>query len=152
MFPGASTNPPSGGRSPSPIIPPGVYRVTRELDDRLRAACSAPVRREGEGAHPGFAFVAALAGMGLKVGDICRLVGLSLESGAVLGTCRIRYDRPLEVDRTYQVQGRVGTLVRKASRRFGATDHLMLHMEVGAASVPFAQVELTMIVPVREAA
>ena len=128
-------------------IPAGRYRLDRALDDRLRAASAAPERGRSDRAHPAFAFVVALGGMGLKVADICQLLGLSLNSGPLLGTCRIRYHRPLEVDRTYDVQGRIAALVRKASRRFGMADHLTLRIAASADAVPFTELEFTMIVP-----
>lgn len=142
----------SAASSAFPAIPPGCYRLDAALDDRLRVASAAPARGAGREAHPGFAFVLALGGMGLKVGEICELLGLSLASGPLLGTCRIRYHRALEIERSYDVQGCVAGLMRKASRRFGAADHVTLRIAVAADGMPFVDVEFTMIVPTATAA
>lgn len=127
-------------------IPPGVFHLTAALDDAIRASCAAPPRA-GEEAHPVFAFVAALGGMGSRVGDLCRALGLGFDKGAVLGRCRIDYDAPLTVDTRYDVAAQVLGLERKRSRRFGAADHLTLGMTVSATGRPHARVSLTTIMP-----
>ncbi len=127
-------------------IPSGSYRLSAQLDDDIRRACASPARGVDE-AHPIFAFVMAVGGMGKRIGDICRELGLGFDSGAVLGRCRIDYDRPIRVDTDYRVDARILQLERKASRRFGAADHLTLRMTMSAAEQPHAYVELTTIMP-----
>src|SRR5437870_2043190 len=85
-------------------IPPGEYHVGGDLDDRLRVAVHAPPRGRSMLAHPAFAFIVAMGGMGTKIGDLCRSLGLAFDSGAVLGRCRISYERALEVDRSYRIE------------------------------------------------
>ncbi|KMS50575.1 hypothetical protein V474_06935 [Novosphingobium barchaimii LL02] len=128
------------------VIPPGVFDLSASLDDAIRRSCAAPLR-DGEQAHPIFAFIAALGGMGSRVGDVCRGLGLAFDSGAVLGRCRIDYDAPLTVDTRYDVATSVVALERKGSRRFGAADHLTLGMTVSAGGGLRARVRLTTIMP-----
>ncbi|WP_232495257.1 hypothetical protein [Novosphingobium kaempferiae] len=128
-------------------IAPGRFDLSAALDDAIRASCAAPARSGAE-AHPIFAFVAALGGMGARVRDVCRDLGLAFDSGAVLGRCRIDYDAPMTVDTAYDVAAEVVLLERKASRRFGAADHLTLGMTVSAGGRPHARVQLTTIMPV----
>lgn len=127
-------------------IPQGCFHLSAGLDDAIRQSCAAPARK-GVEAHPIFAFVAALGGMGSRVADVCRGLGLAFDDGAVLGRCRIDYDAPLIVDTHYDVDTRVVALERKASRRFGAADHLTLGMTVSAVGRPHARVQLTTIMP-----
>jgi hypothetical protein len=127
-------------------IPQGRFHLSAGLDDAIRRSCAAPIR-VGREAHPIFGFVAALGGMGAKVGDVCRGLGLAFDRGAVLGRCRIDYDAPLTIDTQYDVRAEVVLLERKASRRFGAADHLTLAMTVSAAGSPHARLRLTTIMP-----
>ena len=127
-------------------IPLGRFHLSASLDDAIRTSCAAPARR-GVEAHPVFAFIAALGGMGARVGDVCRSLGLAFDKGAVLGRCRIDYDAPLTVDRDYDVAAEVLSLERKSSRRFGAADHLTLGMTVSATGRGHARVQLTTIMP-----
>lgn len=127
-------------------IPAGDYHLSAALDDEIRAGCAGPQRRAGE-AHPIFAFVVAIGGMGRPIGDVCRDLDLAFDSGAVLGRCRIDYDRPLDVDVDYRVDASIVNLERKKSRRFGAADHLTLRMTLSAGQDAHAHVELTTIMP-----
>jgi hypothetical protein len=140
-------NDPAIGAKPGFTIPSGVFDLSAGLDDAIRNSCGAPIRR-GVEAHPIFAFIAALGGMGSRVGDVCRDLGLAFDSGAVLGRCRIDYDTALRVDTRYDVDTTVLAIERKPSRRFGAADHLTLNMTVSAMGRAFARVRLTTIMPV----
>ncbi|MEE4452775.1 hypothetical protein [Novosphingobium resinovorum] len=128
-------------------IPQGRFHLSAALDDAIRRSCAAPAR-DGEQAHPIFAFVAALGGLGVRVGDLCRGLGLAFDKGAVLGRCWIDYAAPLTVDTGYDVAAEIVALERKASRRFGAADHLTLGMTIGTGGQTHARVQLTTIMPV----
>jgi len=130
-------------------VPDGSYLLSAAMDDALRGACGAPARGADGVAHPAFAFVMALGGMGVDVATLCARFGLPFDTGAMLGRCRLRYARPLAVDVRYLVQARLVTRQRKPSRRFGAAEHLTLAMALSCAGVLHAEVELTMIVPLR---
>lgn len=99
-------------------------------------------------AHPAFAFVVALGGMGYDIATLCALLGLPFDSGAVLGRCHIVLSRPIAVDRMYEINATPVSLIRKPSRRFGVADHLRLATDIAIGGLHFARVELTMIVPV----
>lgn len=133
---------------PDRVIAAGRYALTAAMDDALRAACGAPARGADNQAHPGFAFVAALGGMDRDIGALCISLGLPFDTGAMLGRCHIRFDRPLLVDCVLEVEARLRSLVRKSSRRFGAADHLGLAMSLSCDGVRQALVEVTIIVPV----
>lgn len=131
-------------------IPSGSFHLDGDLDDAIRVAAAAPAR-DGASAHPIFAFVIAVGGMGATVSEICTICDLSIEAGPLLAKCRIRYHRSIVVDRTYDVRGAVTAIVRKASRRFGATDHVSLGIAIACGPDAYADVALTWIVPLREA-
>ena len=131
-----------------PSIPDGRYWLTPAMDDALRAASSAPPRGKDRRAHPAFAFVMALGGMGVDIGTLCAHLGVPFNTGAVLGRCSITFDRSILVDQSYDVSASLTSINRKSSRRFGATDHLCFAMRIGVEEQRFAMVEFTMIVPV----
>jgi hypothetical protein len=137
-------------RSFQPIeLPLGSFALTTALDDRVRKSCAASPRSTGVLAHPIFAFVAGLGGMGLPIAEAIERCGGSIDSGPVLAGCEIAIDKPLEVDRTYDVASRIAEYVRKPSRRYGAADHLLLRFELAAQGERFAELVLRIIVPVR---
>lgn len=112
------------------VIPTGSYRIDAALDRRIRESTRAP-GGDGGLAHPIFAFVAALGGLGVPVADICRMCGSSIEAGPLLAQCAIRYRRALVLDRLYAVSGAIVGRTTKPSRRFGSAEHVSLHLCVG---------------------
>lgn len=127
-------------------IAAGRYPLSIALDDRIRAAADAPARY-GRKAHPVFAFVAALGGMGVSVADLCRMIGSRVEDGPVLATCTIDQARAMEVDRSYDVEGAVEAIVRKPSRRFGAADHVGIGLCVRSGGEVFSHLRLAWVMP-----
>jgi hypothetical protein len=93
----------------------------------------------------------ALGGMEIPVASLFERVGLRFDTGAVLGSCAIRWERPLIVGRRYSINAVATGIKRKPSRRFGAADHLSLRMTISCAGEGFADVETITIVPVAEA-
>ena len=75
-------------------IPDGRFAITEAMDDRVRDMARAP-DRQGVRAHPIFAFVGALGGMGMKIADLSEALGLAFHKGPVLARCRLDYDAPL---------------------------------------------------------
>lgn len=129
-------------------IPDGRYWLSPAMDDALRTASGALPRGRDRRAHPAFAFVMALGGMGADIGSVCAQLGVPFDTGALLGRCSIALDRPILVDQSYDVSAALTSMTRKSSRRFGATDHLCFVMRIAVKEQHFAMVELTMIVPV----
>ncbi|MDB5722751.1 MAG: hypothetical protein JWP15_3369 [Alphaproteobacteria bacterium] len=128
-------------------LPPGHFALDADLDDRLRRDGAAPPR-EGDIAHPIFAFVGGIGGLGVPVGDAIALAGCSIGAGPLLASCDISIYRALKVGVTYQIAGRIAGKTRKPSRRFGAADHLLLSVSIAEGDVRFVDLDLKMIVPV----
>lgn len=131
-------------------LPNGMFLLDDAVDDRIRAACAAP-DRVGDEAHPIFAFVSGLGGLGVPVAEAMARVGCSVEDGPLLASCEISLHGILKVGVTYQIAARVVEKRRKASRRFGSADHLLFSIEIGQDGRRFADLHLRMIVPVRSA-
>lgn len=143
--------PDGGGRTGGDsalALPDGCYHLSSVMDDALRGTSDAPPRGAGGHAHPVFAFVVALGGLGIDIATICARLDLPFNTGAMLGRCCIRYDRPLLVDSSYEISGHVVSITRKPSRRFTAADHVRLAIVIHAQTIRFATVELVMIVPI----
>jgi hypothetical protein len=138
--------------SPDFPVPHGRYRLTAALDDRLRALTGAPARGAAQAAHPVFAFVMALGGMGLCIADLAEALDLDFGAGPVLAACSLDYHTPLQVGRDYDVAARVAGLSRKPSRRFGAADHLHLAIVLAHEGQPYAQARLHIVFPASEVA
>ncbi len=127
-------------------LTPGEYVITAALDACVRDAASA-VAGDGRHAHPIFAFVMALDGLGESVQDVYARVGASLADGPVLASCQIDYKRPLMIGETYHVIGRIAGLVVKSSRRFGQTRHMTQKIDISDRDGWVAHVELTAVIP-----
>ena len=136
-------HPPSTGT----VLAKGRFAIDAADDQRLRRLAGADRATAGE-AHPGFALVAALGGVGVPVRTLFEACGLGFETGPVLGRCRIEWDRPLTIGENYTVEASLAGLTRKSSRRFGAADHLVLAFAICDEAGRCAKVETTTIVPV----
>lgn len=130
-------------------IPVGRYLLDPALDDRLRAF-NGVAPREGDTAHPVFAFVMALGGMGLSIRELSDQLGLAFGDGPVLAGCVLEYHSTLRVGARYDVAAEVAELLRKPSRRFGAADHLHLHIRLSQAGRACAEARLHIIFPAPE--
>jgi hypothetical protein len=128
-------------------VPRGRYRITPELDDRLRRIAHAPARGAAPHAHPILMFVAALGGMGLSIRALSDRLGLAFLKGPVLAGCKLTSHARLCVGQEYDVTARVTRLDRKPSRRFGAADHMTLSLRLAQGDQPFADVDLAMVFP-----
>jgi hypothetical protein len=128
-------------------IPTGHFRLDAE-DDAMIRATSGGEPGNGEDAHPVFGFIAAIGGLGIPVGDVFTLCGGSIEAGPLLASSDLAFSRPLKVGVTYQVEGIVESVVRKASRRFGAADHIRLRIDVRDGATDYSRLTLTILMPV----
>lgn len=128
-------------------MPAGRFDLTAALDDRVRVLSGAPPR-QGDGAHPIHAYLGALSGMSMPIGDFSRSLGLAFDAGPVLGECRLSFPGRLRVGQSYQVTVRILDLLRKPSRRFGRADHLLLEITLSDRAGPASVLEFRMITPV----
>lgn len=128
-------------------MPDGWYDLTAVIDDRVRQLSKAPDRTDDR-AHPIHAYLGALGGMPVPIGDFSRGMGLAFDHGPVLGSCTMRYPGTLRVGRRYRVETRVLALARKPSRRFGQADHLTLAITLADADGPVSVLQFAMITPV----
>ncbi len=126
-------------------IPPGQFALSARLDDRVRSLSRA-APRASDVAFPIFAFVGALGGMGWKIIDVAGALGLDFSKAPVLARCRLSFERPLLVERTYTVTARVDSLERKPSRTYGSADHMHLTAEL-CAEAPHSAARLHIIFP-----
>ena len=131
-------------------LPEGRFVLSEQVDDRLRAISGGPARL-GDVAHPIFAFVAGIGGMGVPVAAAIAHGGCSIEAGPLLASCTIDFHRPMKVGQTYQVRASIVEKVRKASRRFGAADHLLLRLALHGGDLHHVDLELRMIIPAGKA-
>ncbi|MDF3608096.1 hypothetical protein PE067_19315 [Paracoccus sp. DMF-8] len=130
-------------------MPDGWFDLTPELDDRVRALSAAPPR-QGDRAHPIHAYLGALGGMPMRIGDFSRALGLAFDAGPVLGECTMTYPGRLRTGQRYRVSTEILDLTRKPSRRFGMADHLVLAITLSDASGPASILRFKMITPVVE--
>lgn len=133
-------------------VPPGRYDLTVALDDRARALCGAPPRGKNGLAHPVFAYLGALGGLSMPIGDLSRSLGLAFDAGPVLGRCELSYPGRLEAGHSYDVLAEVVSITRKPSRRFGRADHALLAITLARHGNPVSVLRLAMITPARASA
>ena len=115
-------------------------------DDWVRQASGAPAR-QGDLAHPVFAYLGALGGLDTAIGDFARRLGLDFDAGPVLGRCEIAFPTALRVGRTYRVDLQVTDRQRKASRKYGTADHLGLEISLSSEGTVASRLRFTMITP-----
>lgn len=127
-------------------IPAGRFDLTPQMDDEVRRMAGAPARTDDR-AHPIFAFVGALGGLGLKIADLSGALGLDFGSGPVLARCRLDFAAPLTVGQSYDVAAEVEALERKPSRTFGHADHLHLSIRLSSDNQPRSHARLHIIYP-----
>lgn len=125
----------------------GWYDLTAALDDKVRLLSHAPPRI-GDQAHPIHAYVGALGGMNIPIGDFSRALGLAFDHGPVLGKCTLSFPGRLRVGQRYKVTPRVISQKRKPSRRFGQADHLLMEITLADREGPASSLEFSMITPV----
>jgi hypothetical protein len=127
-------------------LPNGRYRISSVLDAEIRQSSGGVPAQDGR-AHPIFAFLAALGGMGISAADLFEMYGASIEDGPVLARCGIRYHRPLLVEHDYEVEGLITSVTNKKSRRFGSADHIALELKLCDGGGPCAEIAITMVAP-----
>jgi len=102
--------------------------------------------------HPVLVYYAAIEGCGITIQEIFNLMEADADSGAMFGEQRLEFRAPLEVGRTYEVEGEVVEVVRKRGKRAGPFDLLTFSLrlrEPGDAD-PIAISTSTFVFPRRE--
>src|SRR5205823_8686444 len=103
--------------------------------------------------HPALVYFAAIEGTGLEIQDLFDLMEAPAESGVVLGEQKLTFAEPLEVDREYEVDGEVASVVRKEGRRAGVFDTLtvVFRLRESAGAPVIAESTNTFVFPRRDA-
>lgn len=100
---------------PGTALPEGTFTISPEDAQRVIEVVGGDPPRGGE-AHPLWAYVAPQRGIGISVGDICRLAEFDIADGPMLGSSHLEYHAPIEVDVPYRVTGEVLGIERKHGR------------------------------------
>lgn len=105
-------------------------------------------------AHPGIAYMVALHGGRASIQDIMDLLGTAADAGVQFGEVAFEFDGVLSPGATYQVDGEVLAVQRKAGRRTGPFDLATFQhrLREQAGGPPVATVTHTWVVPRPEAA
>lgn len=110
-------------------FPGGFFRIEGYEHQLGCDAVLAP--RLGDGAaHPIFAYLAGIRGMGMSLDELFDLVGSSAEEGVMFGELEVELLRPLRVGTTYQVRGEITDVRRKEGRQAGVFDIVSFRLEL----------------------
>lgn len=110
-------------------FPGGHYTIEPYRHWLMQDAVGAPAAREGT-ASPMEAYYGALAGMGMSVDELFRLVGATADDGPMFGEAEIEVRRPLVIGETYRVSGAMTGVVRKEGRKAGVFDIVTFRLEL----------------------
>lgn len=75
-------------------------------------------------AHPIYYYIAAQAGMGLSVAELCAACDFDISDGPIMAGSEAEFHAPLMTETPYRVTGEIVALTRKKSRKFGTIDLL----------------------------
>jgi len=132
---------------PGTELPGGSYRLGADRHDRLVAALGGRAPSDGS-AHPLAAWVIAMGGSGVTIEALFAVAGVAMEAGPMLGACDLDLRRPLGIETSYVVRGRILGVEEKTGRRLGRFDVLLIRL--GVQEPDGAQVAacgLSMILP-----
>jgi hypothetical protein len=99
--------------------------------------------------HPVLVYYAAVQGSGVTFQDIFDLMGASADSGVMVGEQKFRFNRPMQIDTEYRVEGGIIGVERKVGRRAGTFDICTFELNVleGAGSEPVAVSTTSFVFP-----
>lgn len=107
--------------------------------------------RKGEVAHPLYAYLTAMAGMGMSIEEFFGLCRATSADGPMFGECGTRIHQPLRVGATYTVRGGIVDVERKEGKRAGVFDIVGFELElVDAAGAVVAVCRNSFIFPRRQ--
>jgi hypothetical protein len=110
-------------------FPGGRYTVEPYKHWLMQDAVGGTPAREGD-ASPMEVYYGALAGMGMSVDELFRLVGATAEDGPMFGEAQIEVRRPLRIGAGYRVSGGITGIVRKEGRKAGVFDIVTFSLEL----------------------
>ncbi|GIU93458.1 MAG: hypothetical protein KatS3mg011_2364 [Acidimicrobiia bacterium] len=102
-------------------FPPGSYTITEWQHWLTMDAILSPPLPAGI-AHPIYAYLASIGGMGITLPQLFAAARSSAEAGVMFGEATLEFSQPLAVGATYRVEGRFLDVVRKQSSRVGTMD------------------------------
>ncbi|WP_026919709.1 hypothetical protein [Gordonia shandongensis] len=115
-----------GRRLPGAVI--AVPRHQAVIADHALYADDDP--ESGELAHTIWMLVIALRGMGISVDELCALAEKRDDDTLLFGTCSIRQDRPLLVDRRYRSTAVIDDIGRRVTRDGSLLDSITVTVEL----------------------
>jgi hypothetical protein len=136
---------------PGTPLPGGTFTIPPEEDRRYRELVHGGPSPDGS-AHPLWAFIATLRGMGITIGETLALAGTDIEAdGPMHGEIDIELCRPLQTGVPYRLSGEVRSIERKAGRSLGTFDLLRLRYTLADDDGPAAYYTTAVVLPRREA-
>lgn len=131
-------------------FPGGAYTLPEYLnwlwEDCVLAEHDAAV------AHPSLAYFVAMAGLGASIADVMALLDGSPDSGVMFGENELELRGALHAGSTYDCEGEIVAVERKAGRRAGVFDKLTFRITVRerGGEAPVAHCTSSWIFPRRE--
>jgi hypothetical protein len=105
------------------------YLISAEENRALCESTGVAPAEDGT-AHPIYFYIATQVGMGMTVAGLCAACDFDVEEGPMMASSRVTFSRPLVTGQPYRITGRIVSLVRKASRKFGVMDMLEYLLEL----------------------
>jgi hypothetical protein len=106
-----------------------VFTITAEENAKLCASTGTTPATDGT-AHPIYYYIATQVAMGKTVAGVCEACEFNVEDGPMMGSSGVRFIRPLRIDESYKVTGKILSLVRKRSRKLGVMDVLTYRLRL----------------------
>lgn len=125
----------------------GTFTIPPDEDRRYRELVHARPPRDGD-AHPMWAFIATLRGMGVTIAETLALAGADIEAdGPMHGELDIELLGPLRTGVSYRVSGEVVGVERKHGRSLGPFDLLRLRYVLADDEGPVASYATAIVLP-----
>ncbi len=83
-------------------LPGGTYALGEDRHAKLLSALGTEAPEDGS-AHPLCAWVIAMGGCGISIGELFEAAGVPMEDGPMLGACDLELVKPMGVETTYTV-------------------------------------------------
>ncbi|WP_342363940.1 hypothetical protein [Terrarubrum flagellatum] len=110
------------------VLPGGAARILPYEDWLMSdAVCAVPA---ANGAHPIWAYLAPMAGLGLTWGEFFAFAGAQADDGPMLGEIDIEIREPLQTDVPYRAEGEIIDVKRKSGRALGVFDLLTFRVDL----------------------